>query len=51
MSKLPEKSIDIVITSPPYSVNINYDVYDDNTTIDQYLDFSKKWLENAFKKR
>jgi len=49
MSKLPEKSIDIVITSPPYSVNINYDVYDDNTTIDQYLDFSKKWLENAFR--
>jgi site-specific DNA-methyltransferase (adenine-specific) len=49
MSKLPENSIDLVITSPPYSVNISYDVYDDNTTIEQYLEFSKKWLEGAFR--
>ena len=49
MSKLPENSIDLLITSPPYSVNINYDVYDDNTTIDEYLDFSKKWLQGAFR--
>jgi site-specific DNA-methyltransferase (adenine-specific) len=48
MSKLPENSIDLIITSPPYSVNIAYDVYDDNTTINEYLDFSKKWLEKAF---
>lgn len=49
MSKLPENSIDLIVTSPPYSVNINYDVYNDNTTIEEYLDFSKKWLENAFR--
>jgi site-specific DNA-methyltransferase (adenine-specific) len=49
MSKLPENSVDLIVTSPPYSVNINYDVYDDNTTINEYLDFSKKWLENAFR--
>jgi site-specific DNA-methyltransferase (adenine-specific) len=49
MSKLPENSIDLIVTSPPYSVNINYDVYDDNTTIDKYLDFSKQWLENTFR--
>ncbi len=49
MSKLPENSIDLIITSPPYSVNISYDVYDDNTTINEYLEFSKKWLESAFR--
>ena len=49
MSNLPENSIDLVVTSPPYSVNISYDVYDDNTTIDEYLKFSKKWLEGAFR--
>lgn len=49
MSKLPENSIDIIITSPPYSVNINYDVYNDNTNIDEYLDFTEKWLLSAFK--
>ena len=49
MSKLPENSISLVVTSPPYSVNINYDTYDDNTTINQYLDFSEKWLSSAYR--
>lgn len=49
MSKLPEKSIDLICTSPPYSVGINYDTYDDNTTINQYLDFSEKWLSSAYR--
>jgi len=49
MSNLPESSVDLIVTSPPYSVNITYDVYNDNTTIDEYLDFSKKWLTQAFR--
>jgi site-specific DNA-methyltransferase (adenine-specific) len=49
MSKLPENSIDLIVTSPPYSVGISYDTYDDNTTIDQYLDFSEKWLKESYK--
>lgn len=49
MSKLPENSIDLVVTSPPYSVGINYDTYDDNTTIGQYLDFSEQWLSASYR--
>jgi len=49
MSKLPESSIDLIVTSPPYSVNIQYDVYDDNTDINQYTDFSTKWLKEAYR--
>jgi site-specific DNA-methyltransferase (adenine-specific) len=49
MSNLPESSIDLIVTSPPYSVNISYDIYNDNTTLDEYLDFSRKWLEQAFR--
>jgi site-specific DNA-methyltransferase (adenine-specific) len=49
MKTLPESSVDLVVTSPPYSVNISYDVYDDNTTLEQYLEFSKKWLQESFK--
>jgi len=49
MSKLPEKSIHLICTSPPYSVGINYDVYDDTTTINQYLDFSEQWLGQAYR--
>jgi site-specific DNA-methyltransferase (adenine-specific) len=49
MSNLPEGSIDLIVTSPPYSVNISYDVYDDNTTLEEYLKFSTKWLEESFR--
>ena len=49
MKELPEGSIDLIVTSPPYSVGINYDVYDDNTTINQYLEFSEKWLNETYR--
>ena len=49
MKTLSESSVDLIVTSPPYSVNISYDVYDDNTTLEQYLEFSKKWLQESFK--
>lgn len=37
MSKMDEKSIDIIVTSPPYNLNIKYNKYKDNLTIDAYL--------------
>lgn len=49
MSKLPENSIDLIVTSPPYSVGINYDTYNDNTNITEYLSFSEKWLNESYK--
>jgi len=49
MGKLPDNSINLVVTSCPYSVNINYDVYDDNTTIEQYLEFTEKWLTQVYR--
>ena len=29
MRKIPDKSIDLILTDPPYGVNLKYDVYDD----------------------
>ncbi len=49
MTKIPGDCVDLITTSPPYSVNINYDVYDDNTTIEQYLEFTEKWLTQAYR--
>ena len=49
MKTFPENSIDLVCTSPPYGVNIKYDVHDDDMEINQYLDFSRKWLSEAFR--
>ena len=39
MLSLPEKSIDICVTSPPYNLNINYNTYKDNKSREEYLDW------------
>lgn len=38
------KSIDIVITSPPYNIGVNYNTYDDNLSADKYLNWVEHWL-------
>ena len=49
MKTLPEGCIDLVVTSCPYGVGIDYDVYDDNTNLEEYLEFSKKWLQETYR--
>lgn len=47
MSKLPDNSIDVVITSPPYNVGIEYDSIDDNKSwvkYDEFMDLVVKEL-------
>jgi site-specific DNA-methyltransferase (adenine-specific) len=38
------ETIDLVVTSPPYDIDIKYSNYDDNLPYDRYLDFTRKWL-------
>jgi site-specific DNA-methyltransferase (adenine-specific) len=49
MKELPEGSIDLIVTSPPYGVNIAYDVHNDDMEIGEYLEFTRKWLTEAYK--
>ena len=48
MSKMPINSIDLIVTSPPYGVGINYDVHDDDVVFEEYLKFTKTWLTEAY---
>jgi site-specific DNA-methyltransferase (adenine-specific) len=41
---IQDESIDLIVTSPPYDIDIKYQDYDDNLPYDQYLDFTRKWL-------
>jgi site-specific DNA-methyltransferase (adenine-specific) len=41
---IQDESIDLIVTSPPYDIDIKYQNYDDNLPYDQYLDFTRKWL-------
>lgn len=40
--------IDLIVTSPPYNVGIDYNSNDDTLNYQQYLKFSEKWMTNCF---
>ena len=44
---IKEKKVDLIVTSPPYCVAINYESYDDGIPYDQYLSFSRNWLQKC----
>ncbi len=48
ISAIPHSSIDLIVTSPPYNVDIHYNSHIDNLTYDDYLEFTKKWLQKCF---
>lgn len=41
-------SIDLIVTSPPYNIGIEYNSHDDTMSYEQYLDFSFKYLTKCF---
>lgn len=41
-------SIDLIITSPPYNVDIKYNSYDDKISYEQYKEFSEKWMRRCY---
>lgn len=49
MKSMDENSIDLIVTSPPYGVGIDYDTHDDDVEFHEYKQFSKDWLTEAFK--
>ena len=49
MGKLPEGSVDLIVTSPPYNCNINYDTHQDNMTMEDYWVFTEEWLTQALR--
>jgi len=43
-NNIKENSIDLIVTSPPYNVDIKYNSHDDTMTYDGYLSFTRGWL-------
>ncbi len=40
--------IDLIVTSPPYNVGINYTSNNDELSYEQYLIFSEIWMKNCY---
>lgn len=49
MKKLEDNSFDLVITSPPYNVGIEYDSWDDSKNFKEYKSFMYEWLNEVFR--
>lgn len=47
MKSMDEKSIDVVVTSPPYNLDIAYNSYEDNLPYLQYLEWTSKWASEV----
>lgn len=44
LDAIPDESIDLIVTSPPYNVQIDYSTHVDDMSYANYLQFSTKWL-------
>lgn len=48
-NSIKENSIDLIVTSPPYNVDIKYNSHDDTMSYDDYLSFTREWLTRCYK--
>lgn len=50
MKDIPDRSVDLTISSPPYNAGIDYgNKYDDNKPLDEYLNFIKEVLIQVYR--
>ncbi|HHY41553.1 MAG TPA: site-specific DNA-methyltransferase [Thermoanaerobacterales bacterium] len=44
---LEKNSVDVIVTSPPYNIGVDYNEYDDKIPRDQYLNWLGEWAKIA----
>jgi len=49
MKTLPDKSVDLIFADPPFNIGIKYDVYNDNIPYEDYYNWSKSWIKEAYR--
>lgn len=45
---IPASSVDLIVTSPPYNVDIQYNSHEDGASYENYLLFTEQWLEKCY---
>lgn len=46
---IDDRSIDLIVTSPPYNLDINYGIHNDTMSYGDYLSFTREWLSKCYK--
>ena len=49
MKGIPNNLVDLVITSPPYNIGIDYDCWDDRMDWEDYFKWCKEWLKEIYR--
>jgi site-specific DNA-methyltransferase (adenine-specific) len=47
LRQLPSRSVDVIVTSPPYNLGIRYNLYDDTMSRSEYLEWTNAWVAEA----
>jgi len=47
--KIPDNTVDFILTDPPFNVSYKYGEYKDNLTDEQYRDWCIDWLKEGFR--
>ncbi len=43
-----QETFDLIVTSPPYNIDIKYNSHKDDINYEEYLSFSEKWMKNCY---
>src|SRR3990167_11126252 len=49
MRAMPDKYVDLVITSPPYNIGIEYESWNDTMPRNEYYDWCRDWLKEILR--
>jgi len=49
LPKIPDESIDLVVTSPPYNLGIDYGICKDKLPWDEYYSWCESWLREIYR--
>jgi len=47
-TKIKSDTIDLIVTSPPYNVDIKYNTHNDQVSYEKYKEFSKEWMGRCY---
>jgi len=48
MKEIPNDSIDVVFTSPPYNCGLPYESYNDNLSNEDFYQFNESWIHSCY---
>ena len=48
LKNIPKRSVDLIVTSPPYNVDAQYKTHDDKMAYRSYLAFTRRWLKKCY---